>query len=59
MSLLTHNEGGIVDNGDDSTREGLVTNGFLYRIITASALNTNHMQALGSDMPLPGPPPSI
>ena len=40
LPLLTHNEGGIIDNGDDPTREGHVTNDFLCRAIAASTLNT-------------------
>ena len=46
---LTHNERGIIDNGDDSTREGCVINGFLHRMIATTNLNTKHMQALGGD----------
>jgi hypothetical protein len=46
---LTHNECDIIDDGDDSTREGCVINGFLYRMIAASNLNTKHIQALGGD----------
>jgi hypothetical protein len=48
---LTHN--------DDSTREGCVINGFLYRMIAARNLNTKHIQALGGDLPLPDPPSSM
>ena len=56
---LTHNECGIIGDGDDSTREGRVINGFLYGMIAASNLNTKHIQALGGDLPLPDPPSSM
>jgi hypothetical protein len=42
---LTHNECGIIDDGDDSTREGCAINGFLYRMIAASDLNIKHIQS--------------
>jgi len=59
LSPLTHNEGDIFDDGDDSTRGGYVINGFLYRMIAASNLNTKHIQALGGDLPLLNPPSSM
>jgi hypothetical protein len=56
---LTHSECDIIDDDDDSTREGCVINGFLYMMIAASNLNTKHIQALGGDLPLPDPPSSM
>jgi hypothetical protein len=59
LSPLTHNEGDITDDGDDSNREGHVINGFLCRMIAASNLNAKHVQALGGDLPLPESPSSM
>jgi hypothetical protein len=59
LSPLAHNEGGIIDGGDNSTREGYAIDGFLYRMIAASTLNTRHVPALGGDLPLPGPLPPV
>jgi len=49
LSPLTHNEDDIIDDGDESTREGYVINGELYKMIAASTLNTKHVKALGGD----------
>ena len=49
LSPLTHNEDDIIDDGDESTREGYVINGELYKMIAASTLNTKHVKTLGGD----------
>ena len=49
LSPLTHNEDDIIDDGDESTREGCVINGELHKMIAASTLNTKHVKALGGD----------